>query len=108
MNHWFRFNAWALKNPHKSIEKSRAPLLYLGCAIAGEAGEVANECKKFHRDDEGLMTPERRHKLSIEIGQTLYYMSLLVAEIGLEWEDVFEDTIEDVNRKIAERGYSNP
>ena len=63
-------------------------LMYTGLALAGEAGEVANEVKKWHRDDKQTLTPERKQKLLLELGDVLWYTASLADDLGSSLESV--------------------
>ena len=53
-----------------------------GLGISGEAGEVSDHIKKFIRDDDYCMTPERTDKLLGELGDVLWYVSSIAGAIG--------------------------
>ncbi len=59
-------------------------LLYPTLGLCGEAGEVAEKIKKMIRDDEGVLTDERRSALSKELGDVLWYLAQIASEAGLE------------------------
>lgn len=86
------YDALAMRTAHHPTGSERA-LLYVGCALAGEAGEVANEIKKVSRDDMGVLTEERRLKLIKEMGDTLWYLNSLANEIGTTLYEVAEANI---------------
>lgn len=78
-------------------EPTVAPYPALG--LAGEAGEVCEQIKKSIRDDGGEISDERRHKLHKELGDVLWYVAALCAELDLQMEDVARGNIE----KLADR-----
>lgn len=65
-------------------------LTYLGLAITGEAGEVADDIKKMIRDDDGLLTDNRRQKLLLELGDVLFYAFQLAQTLGVTISEVME------------------
>jgi NTP pyrophosphatase (non-canonical NTP hydrolase) len=65
-------------------------LTYVGLGIAGEAGEVADDIKKMIRDDNNVLTPERRHRLLLETGDVLFYITRLCRHLGVTHADVME------------------
>lgn len=46
---------------------------YCALGLIGEAGEIANQVKKIWRDDDGVLTEDRRNKLRDEAGDVLWY-----------------------------------
>lgn len=96
------YDALAMRTAHHPTGSERA-LLYVGCALAGEAGEVANEIKKISRDDMGVLTEERRSKLIKEMGDTLWYLNSLANEIGTTLYEVAEANIAKLEERHRER-----
>ena len=80
------YDELAMRTAHHPTGSPKA-LLYCGCALAGEAGEVANEIKKVIRDDHGVLTDDRRTRLISEIGDVLWYLNSLSNEIGTTLEN---------------------
>lgn len=72
-------------------------LPYLALALAGEAGEVANEVKKLVRDDLPL-SDVVRDTLLLEVGDVLYYLVALIDELKSTPEEVM-----DMNRDKLEK-----
>ena len=56
--------------------------------LTGEAGEVAEKIKKVVRDHGGIMTPEAKESVMLELGDVLWYVSALATEIGVTLEEV--------------------
>jgi NTP pyrophosphatase (non-canonical NTP hydrolase) len=71
--------------------------------VTGEAGEVADKIKKVLRDDNGKISTAKRNEISKEIGDMLWYTSMLCTEIGLKLSDVIKLNLE----KIAYRSKEN-
>ena len=63
-------------------------LMYLGLGLAGESGEVTDHIKKAWRDDDGELTTERLHALKAELGDVLWYVAVLAADLGMTLEEV--------------------
>jgi NTP pyrophosphatase (non-canonical NTP hydrolase) len=63
-------------------------ILYLAAALAGEAGEAANQMKKVMRDDGGVLTEQRRAAVKKELGGVLWYWLRACYELGLDPDEV--------------------
>jgi len=60
---------------------------YPTLGLAGEAGEVCEKVKKIMRDDDGLISDEKREAVSKEIGDVLWYLANVCCEFDLQLED---------------------
>lgn len=79
--------------------------------LVGEAGEVADEWKKFLRDDGGHINgsnlgAERRKKILFEITDTLFYLVALAKTLGCSLEqlvELFQEKAQISNMKQLKR-----
>lgn len=62
--------------------------VYPVLGLTGEAGEVAEKIKKVIRDDNGVMSDEKKREIAKELGDVLWYVSQIATELGLELENV--------------------
>jgi NTP pyrophosphatase (non-canonical NTP hydrolase) len=78
-------------------QRSRATAVYPGAGdnltypalgLCGEAGECAEKVKKAIRDDDGVLSEERRTALAGELGDVLWYVAQLATEAGLELDRI--------------------
>lgn len=67
-------------------------LAYVGLGL-GEAGEVQNQIKKVLRDDDGVITQERREAISAELGDLLWYAARVARELHLDLGMVAKDNL---------------
>lgn len=69
--------------------KERA-LEYVTLGLASEAGELAGKVKKLIRDSPIYpeITQDQREALMLEIGDNLWYISMLAKELGYSLEEV--------------------
>ena len=54
---------------------------YPTLGLCGEAGEVADKIKKVMRDRGGVLDPEVRDDLRLELGDVLWYLAQLATEL---------------------------
>jgi NTP pyrophosphatase (non-canonical NTP hydrolase) len=74
-------------------------ILYATLGLAGEAGEIPNKVKKILRDDDGVLTPEKRQAILDEIGDVLWYAARLATELGANFGDLADNNL----NKLADR-----
>ena len=65
-----------------------ANLVYPVLGLVGEAGEIANKVKKIQRDDQGVMSDERREALREELGDVLWYLAQVATEINVDLNEI--------------------
>jgi NTP pyrophosphatase (non-canonical NTP hydrolase) len=69
-------------------------IVYPTLGLAGEAGEVAEKVKKLLRDDDGVMSRERRGALAGELGDVLWYVAQVATEAGLDLEEIAQGNLD--------------
>jgi NTP pyrophosphatase (non-canonical NTP hydrolase) len=78
------------------------PLAYLSFGLGGETGEILEKIKKYYRGDYELDT-EKKEMLKKELGDVLWYTSVLADHLGFELEDVMQANLD----KLASRKQRN-
>lgn len=63
-------------------------LTYCTLGLNGEAGEVAEKVKKIMRDKKGKYGDEETEDIKKELGDVLWYIANLAAELGVKLNDV--------------------
>jgi hypothetical protein len=63
-------------------------LLVAGLQIAKHTGEVANQAKKIARDDDSILTPERKRAIVKELGGMFWYAAEIATLLGVNLADV--------------------
>ena len=61
--------------------------------LVGESGEFAEKFKKILRDKEGKLDSETNAELLKELGDVLWYVAQIAAELGLSLDDIAEHNI---------------
>ena len=75
-------------------------IIYPTLGLTGEAGEVANKVKKIIRDDGYKNNESLVQEISAEIGDCLWYISVLADDIGVKLSDIANSNLEKLeNRK---------
>ena len=77
--------------------------VYPTLGLSGEAGEVAEKIKKVIRDKGGVVDGETRELIKKELGDVLWYVSQIAAELGLSLDDIAEGNIKKLYDRL-ERG----
>ena len=63
-------------------------IIYPTLGLTGEVGEVANKVKKIIRDDGNKINESLVQEISAEIGDCLWYISVLADDIGCKLSDI--------------------
>ena len=75
-------------------------IIYPTLGLTGEAGEVANKVKKIIRDGTNKNNESLVQEISSEIGDCLWYISVLADDIGVKLSDIANSNLEKLeNRK---------
>lgn len=77
--------------------------IYPTLGLVNEAGEVAGKIKKIERDDQNVITDERRTALKKELGDVLWYLAQLSTELGFDLEDIAAENL----AKLQDRATRN-
>ena len=93
--------ATRLMKDYSYIDHPNLPYFVLG--LVGEAGEVAEEIKKLIRDGEGTLTPERRERIALEMGDVLWYLVQIGDEIGYPLDTIAEMNIKKIHVRWDDR-----
>ena len=75
-------------------------IIYPTLGLTGEAGEVANKVKKIIRDGTNKNNENLVQEISAEIGDCLWYISVLADDIGCKLSDIANaNLVKLANRK---------
>jgi NTP pyrophosphatase (non-canonical NTP hydrolase) len=75
--------------------------IYPTLGLCGEAGEVAEKVKKVIRDRGGAFDEATRSALRLELGDVLWYVAQLAAELELPLSEVAAANLEKLGSRAA-------
>ena len=76
-------------------------LIYPALGLAGETGEVVDHIKKAIRDNNREVDAERRELIAKELGDVLWYMASIAADLGMTLNEVAELNIKKLKDRAA-------
>ncbi len=62
--------------------------------LVGETGEIAEKFKKIYRDKGGKFDADAKAAMEKELGDVLWYLSVISSYLGISFDDVAEHNIE--------------
>jgi NTP pyrophosphatase (non-canonical NTP hydrolase) len=68
--------------------------------LVGETGEIAEKFKKIYRDKAGVFSPDDEKEMTKELGDVLWYISVLCTYLGISLQDVAETNIEKLQSRL--------
>lgn len=94
------FDDYQKKATKTNLMKGRdAEVYYFALGLTGEAGEVSNKMKKILRDHNGDLSTVNASYVTKEIGDVLWYASMICEVFGVKLGDVAQANID----KLASR-----
>ena len=84
-----------------AIYPKNAGLSYTIHGLSSEAGEVAGKFKKCIRDDNSILTTDRRNELIDELGDVMWYVARLAAELNISLEEVMQRNHDKLEDRLA-------
>ena len=101
MNTPITFNQYQRESAKTAIypgQNTVQGLLYTGLGL-GEAGEVQGKIKKVLRDDDGILTAERRDQIIDELSDVLWYCAQMATELNTTLGDVALRNLEKLSAR---------
>jgi NTP pyrophosphatase (non-canonical NTP hydrolase) len=87
------------KKALKTLLPSSNNIPYVALGLTNEAGEVAGKVKKWIRDNDGDESKLDKKAIADEIGDTLWYATMLAQLLGVNMADIAQMNID----KLASR-----
>jgi NTP pyrophosphatase (non-canonical NTP hydrolase) len=84
-----------------AVYGERFKVVYPALGLASEAGEVAGKIKQVLRDQEGDFGKAPLEALEDELGDVLWYVAVLAADLGLSLEDLAARNLEKLQSRRA-------
>lgn len=78
------------------IETEDISWVYPLIGLLGEAGEIANKCKKIIRDDSFILSEEKKKAISKESGDLKWYDAELNTELAISMNDSARNNIDEL------------
>jgi NTP pyrophosphatase (non-canonical NTP hydrolase) len=78
-------------------------IVYPTLGLVGEAGEISNKVKKIFRDDNSVITEEKKTEIRKELGDVLWYLAQISTELNLSLDQLAQANIERLYSRM-ERG----
>ncbi|MGI9485807.1 MAG: nucleoside triphosphate pyrophosphohydrolase family protein [Geminicoccaceae bacterium] len=97
------FNAYQNAARKTALYADAYRVTYPALGLASEAGEVAGKVKKVLRDRGGDFGEDQITAIRDELGDVLWYVATLAADLGIEMEEIAAGNIEKLRSRL-ERG----
>ena len=77
-------------------------LVYASLGLCGESGELSEKVKKVLRDDNGVVSEQKKQEMIKEAGDVLWYLARIAEELGLSLDEVAARNLEKLAKRKAE------
>ncbi len=67
--------------------------------LMGETGEIAEKFKKIYRDKDGVFSADDKTEMTKELGDVLWYVSVVSTYLGISLQDVASKNIEKLQSR---------
>ncbi len=84
-----------------AIYGDRFRVIYPALGLASEAGEVCGKVKKVLRDQAGDFAQAPRADLEDELGDVLWYVAVLAADLGLSLDQIAARDLDKLRSRLA-------
>jgi len=74
-------------------------IYYPALGVGGESGEVLEKIKKILRDENSIISDEKKEEIIKEIGDLLWYIAALSTELGLDLDAIAQKNISKLSSR---------
>ena len=78
-------------------------ILHATLGLVGEAGEVSDIIKKLEFYPPDKHPKDSENKLLLELGDVMYYLTILIDLSGFTWDDVMEANVAKLSKRYPDR-----
>ena len=96
------FDEYSKEALSTSICPEGMDIIYPMIGLSGEVGEVAEKIKKVYRDKGGRFTNGDRFEIVKELGDCLWYINKMLADLGYTLDDVATHNLNKCYRRRSE------
>lgn len=82
-----------------AIYPKNQQVIYPVLGLCGESGEVAEKLKKIYRDKNSVIDESDRLAIAKELGDVLWYLSVLANDLGMDLEEIAQMNIDKLNMR---------
>jgi len=68
--------------------------------LVGETGEIAEKFKKIYRDKDGVFSPDDKKEMTKELGDVLWYISVVCTYLDISLQELAELNIEKLQDRM--------
>ncbi|MEZ5931466.1 MAG: nucleoside triphosphate pyrophosphohydrolase family protein [Alphaproteobacteria bacterium] len=94
------FNAYQNAARKTALYADAYRVTYPALGLASEAGEVAGKVKKVLRDRGGDFSEDQIAAIGDELGDVLWYVATLAADLGLPLNEIASHNIEKLQSRL--------
>ena len=96
-----RFDDYQRMARRTAVYADRDRVIYPALGLASEAGEVAGKIKKVLRDADGDFERAPLEAIRDELGDVLWYVAVLAADLGLSLEEIAADNLAKLEARMG-------
>lgn len=93
------FDEYQLHACKTAVYPQKDAINYLVLGLVSEAGEVAGKLKKLLRDREGVIGVYEKQMMAAEIGDVLWYATMLAVELDTTLSSIARDNVEKLQSR---------